>query len=242
MKTIGILGGLSPESTIAYYSYITRKYYDLYSDYAYPEILIHSFKFSEFIESGYRLPDKVRTAIRNLHRAGADFVVAACNSVHIVYDEVSTDIPIPWISIMDAVAEEIRNRGVHEVALIGTVFTMDNDFYHKAFARYDIETITPDRSGQQRINEIIYGELVKAEIRDDSRRAVLGIIDECVEKRVEPFANLGIGGEALDVVDDQKILTAVSFVGKFAGASVRGVSFVGDQLVDRKIMGNVQQG
>ena len=62
MKTIGILGGLGPESTIAYYAHITRRYYELRSDYSYPEILIHSFNFKEFIEAAYELPDRVRTA------------------------------------------------------------------------------------------------------------------------------------------------------------------------------------
>ena len=75
MKRIGILGGLGPESTIAYYSYITRTYYDVYNDYAYPEIIIYSLSFREFIDTEYELPSKVRSAIENLHKAGADFVI-----------------------------------------------------------------------------------------------------------------------------------------------------------------------
>jgi len=85
MKKIGILGGLGPESTIAYYEYITRKYYEKYGNYKYPEIIIYSLTFSEFINQGYETAGKVKEAILSLHQAGADFVVAACNSVHIVY-------------------------------------------------------------------------------------------------------------------------------------------------------------
>jgi len=159
MKTIGILGGLGPESTIEYYGHITREYYKLRSDYAYPEIIIHSFNFKEFIDTGYVKPVEIKQAILNLHHAGADFVVAACNSVHIVYDEVSKDIPIPWVSIMDAAAEQIKNQGISKVALLGTIFTMNSDFFPKALADWGIEAILPDADDKKTISEIIYGEL-----------------------------------------------------------------------------------
>ena len=185
MKTIGILGGLGPESTMAYYSYITRKYYEVHWDYAYPEIVIFSFKFSDFIDTGYKMPSIVKTAIEKLHRAGADFVVAACNSVHVVYEEVAKDIPIPWISIMEATGEQIRRANMQKVGLLGTVFTMGSDFYQKELTEYGIETITPNEQSQQQINRIIYGELVKAQVRDESRQIVLEIIDELKQKGVE---------------------------------------------------------
>lgn len=178
MKTIGILGGLGPESTIAYYQYITRKYYELRSDYAYPEIVIYSFNFSEFIETGYRKPGTVKTAIEALRRAGADFVIATCNSVHIVYDEVCRDICIPWISIMDPVAEQIKKQAIRKVALLGTVFTMGNDFYQKCLAKYDIEVITPDEQSQREINRIVYDDLITAKVKDESREVVSGIINK----------------------------------------------------------------
>jgi aspartate racemase len=185
VKTIGILGGLGPESTTAYYTYITRKYYETHGDYAYPEILIHSFNFKEIIEAGYKLSGRIKRAIEGLHNAGADFVVAACNSVHIVYEEVAGDIPIPWLSIMDAAGERIQEAGIHTVALCGTVFTMENDFYPKALARYGIQTIVPDPADRQTINGIIYNELVRAEVREESRRTVLHIIDKLVKRGAE---------------------------------------------------------
>jgi len=185
MKTIGILGGLSPESTIAYYGYITRRYHQLRGDFAYPEIVIYSVRFSEFIEAGYQIAGRVKGAIERLHRAGADFVVAACNSVHVVFDEVSADVPIPWISIMDAVAEQIRRAGIRRVGLLGTVFTMGGEFYQKGLAKYGIETLTPDERSQKRINAIIYDELVKAQVREDSRRFVVTCIDELSQRGAE---------------------------------------------------------
>lgn len=178
MKTIGILGGLGPESTIAYYSYITRTYYQQHGDYAYPQILIHGFNFKEFIEAGYKLPDRVKAAIEGLHHAGADFVVAACNSLHVVYDQVVKDISIPWVSIMDATAERVKARGLRKVALLGTVFTMGSDFFSNGLAKYGLEAVTPDQASQQQINRIIYDELVRAVVKDESRKAVLQIIND----------------------------------------------------------------
>ena len=181
MKTIGILGGLGPESTCEYYRYITRTYYKIYADYAYPEIIIYSVSFSKFIELGYEAASEVKTAIEKLHRAGADFVVAACNSIHIVFDRVSKDIPIPWISIMDVVAEQIIKEHIKRVGLLGTIFTMSKGFYHKALADYGIETITPGSDAQKKVNEIIFNELVRGVIKDESKHYLL----ECIEGLLE---------------------------------------------------------
>ena len=177
MKTVGILGGLGPESTMAYYSAITRKYYETHGDYDYPEIIIYSLRFGKFIECGYEAAADVKTAIEKLARAGADFVVAACNSVHIVYDEVSQQIPIPWVSIIDVTAEQIRKEGVRKVALLGTIFTMSKGFYQEGLAGHGIEAITPNPEARKRINDIIYGELVRNLVTDASRQYVL----ECME-------------------------------------------------------------
>jgi len=182
MKTIGMLGGLSPESTIAYYSYITHKYYETHADYAYPEIIIYSLNFDEFIKVGYEAPTKVKQSIERLSRAGADFVIAACNSLHIVFDEIADDIPIPWISIMDVTAAHIRHAGLKVVGLLGTIFTMSKGFYHKGLARHGIDTITPSVEVQERLNEIIYTELVKGETRTESRQFVLTCIDQLSQK------------------------------------------------------------
>ena len=178
MKTIGILGGLGPESTLEYYRYITRTYYQRYADYAYPEVVIYSLSFQKFIEAGYDLPGEVKAAIEKLHRAGADFVVASCNSVHLVYDRVAGEVPIPWVSIMDATAEQITARGLSKVGLLGTIFTMGQGFYQQALARHGIETVTPGPEAQSKVNEIIFAELVRAEIKEASRRFVLDCIED----------------------------------------------------------------
>ncbi|MFC1694213.1 aspartate/glutamate racemase family protein [Candidatus Latescibacterota bacterium] len=178
MKTIGILGGLGPESTCEYYRYITRTYYDIYKNYEYPEIIIYSLSFRKFIDCGYEAAEDIREAIGKLHAAGADFMIAACNTIHIVYDEVSRDIPIPWISIMDVVAEKIKAVNIKRVGLLGTVFTMSRDFYQKALAGHGIETITPNNESQKKVNDIIFEELVKKITTEESKEYVLDCIDK----------------------------------------------------------------
>lgn len=184
-RTIGILGGLGPESTIEYYSYITRKYYELYSDYAYPEIVIYSLSFKPFIDAGYELPDQVKEAFERLSKAGADFVVASCNSLHIVYDEIARNLPIPWVSIMDATAEEIKLADIECVGLLGTVFTMGNGFYHRTLARHGIDIVTPVSRDQERVNSIIFDELIRAITNNESRQFVLGCIERMRQKGAE---------------------------------------------------------
>lgn len=182
MKTIGILGGLGPESTLAYYAAITRMYYERRGDYAYPEIIIYSLTFSKYINRHYEMADGVRAAIEALARAGADFAVAACNSVHIVYDEVARGIPIPWVSIIDATAERIKERGMKRVGLLGTIFTMGKGFYQAALARHGVEAVTPSADAQGRINDIIYGELVRNIVTDRAREYVVGCMKSLAQE------------------------------------------------------------
>lgn len=185
MKTIGILGGLGPESTAAYYQTITRKYFELRADYAYPRIVVYSVNFKHYIDLGYEAPDEVHDAIEALARAGADFVVAACNSVHIVYDQVSGSVSIPWVSIMDAAAESVRQSGMSTVGLLGTVFTMGKGFYQQAFSRHGLRTLTPGPEAQSKINDIIYDELVRAVVKDESRQFVLGCMRDLASAGAE---------------------------------------------------------
>lgn len=180
MKKIGILGGLGPESTAAYYEYITQEYYRKYGDYAYPEIIIYSMNFKEVIDVGYEAPEQIKNVIESLHKAGADFVVAACNSIHIVYDEVAKDISIPWFSIIDAAAEEIKESNITKVGVLGTVFTMSKGFYTKGLARHQIESVVPSAEDQETVNNIIFKELITNTVTEESRQAVLKIIDKLI--------------------------------------------------------------
>lgn len=178
MKTIGILGGMGPASTIAYYRYITDRYFELHGNYGYPEIILFSVDFQAIIDERYDSSTTVRRAIRSLHRAGADFVVAACNSIHVVHDEIAGDLPIPWVSIVDVTGERVREAGAARVGLLGTVLTMRQGFYQRGLARYGIETIVPDEGDQQQVNTIIFGELVRGIMTDASRDVMLACVEQ----------------------------------------------------------------
>jgi len=104
--------------------------------------------------------------------------VAACNSIHIVYEQLEGQLPIPWVSIMDVTAEHVKARGIETVGLLGTVFTMGKGFYQRAFERHGLRTLVPQAESQQTVNGIIYDELVRADVRPESKRAVLDCIEE----------------------------------------------------------------
>lgn len=155
-KKIGILGGLSPESTVIYYLRIVRRYQELFGDHSYPEIIIYSVSFQKFIDwmakdRWNEITEELIRDIRNLAAAGADFALIATNTMHLVFDKVEEASPIPLISIVNATAESIRKERINSVGLLGTVFTMERDFYREGLAKYGIETLVPKKDVSTRI-------------------------------------------------------------------------------------------
>ena len=189
-KTIGILGGMSPESTVTYYEYITRTYTKRFGDYGYPEILIYSVSFQPYVDwpedDRWDLVAKgLSHAARALEVAGADFILIATNTMHIVFDEVASSVNVPMLSLLDACGDAIQEQGMGTVGLLGTAFAMEKGFYQEALAERGIEVIVPDAEDRKRVNAVIYDELVTGEIRDSSREAFVGIIHELGERGAE---------------------------------------------------------
>ena len=189
-KKIGILGGLSPESTVIYYLRIVRRYQELFGDHSYPEIIIYSVSFQRFVDwmaedRWDEIADELIRGIRNLAAAGADFALIATNTMHLIFDEVEKASPIPLISIVDATAEAIKKEKINTVGLLGTVFTMERDFYRHGLAKYGIETIVPKKADRDYINKVIFEELCRGLIRDESRNNFKRIIEELTERGAE---------------------------------------------------------
>jgi len=189
-KRIGILGGMSPESTITYYEYITRTYRERFGDHGYPEILIFSVSFQEFMnwmrEDRWDLiTEKIIEGMTHLHKGGADFGLIATNTMHAVFDEVEKRSPMPLISIVDATAEEVRQEHLKVVGLLGTSLTMSADFYKKKLLSYSIETLVPEEKDQEYVNRIIFGELVNGQILQSSRRGFIKIIEDLKDRGVQ---------------------------------------------------------
>ena len=189
-KKIGILGGLSPESTVIYYLRIVRRYQELFGDHSYPEIIIYSMSFQKFVDwmakdRWNEITDELIRGIRNLAAAGADFALIATNTMHLVFDEVEKASPIPLISIVDATAEAIKKEKINTVGLLGTVFTMERSLYRDGLAKYGIKILIPKKADRDYINKVIFEELCRGIIRDESRNNFKRIIEELTERGAE---------------------------------------------------------
>ncbi len=189
-KKIGILGGVSAESTRTYYEHITREYTKRFSDYSYPEMIIYSVNFQEFVNWHYNerwdlTADKMIAVFKALEKAGADFGIIAANTLHLVFDQVQKAISIPLLSIIDATAEAVEEKGVKSVGLLGTIFTMSKDFYRKGLERRGISTLVPDPKDQESVNRVIYEELTRGIINNESRKKYVQVIESLTEKGTE---------------------------------------------------------
>ena len=189
-KTIGILGGMTPESTVSYYQHITRSYIERFGDFGFPETIIYSVSFQEYEDwmiSGNwdSIAEGLSRGIASLKRGGADFAVIATNTMHKVFPQLKENSPIPLISIIDATAEAIRERNMKTVGLLGTSFTMSEPFYLEGLAAYGITAIVPDKEGQKTINDIIFYELGKGILTDESRQKYVNIVYKLHEEGAE---------------------------------------------------------
>jgi len=189
-KRIGILGGMSPESTVAYYEYITRTYTERFGDYGYPEILIYSVSFQEYVDWPNQdrwdlVAEGLSQAAQKLVAAGAGLILIATNTMHLVFDEVQARVEVPMLSLLDATAEAILARDLHTVGLLGTKFAMEKGFYQDALARRGISTLVPGAGDREYVHRVIYDELVAGQIRDESRDGYIAIIHKLVEQGAE---------------------------------------------------------
>ena len=180
-KRIGILGGISHESTIRYYTYILKKYYARKRDYHYPEAVIFSLDLRKLI--GYEERDDLDGYVRYLsegakalEKAGADFIVIAANSPHSVFDIVRKRVSIPMISIVDVTARKAQALGLKKLLLTGIKSTMRAPFYPDVFKKYGIEVVTPEDGQQDEINDFVFKELVLGIQKDSTRKRLLDII------------------------------------------------------------------
>jgi len=182
MKKIGILGGVSPESTTLYYEHITRSYTARFGDYGYPEILIYSVNFQKYVDWQRRgqwqeAARDIAEALERLRGAGADFGLIAANTMHIVFEEVQRAVHMPLLSIVEATADAILAAGVPSVGLLGTIYTMSQRFFRDGLESAGITTLVPEPGSQQRMNEVIFQELCRGETRQESRRLFLDTIE-----------------------------------------------------------------
>jgi aspartate racemase len=186
-KRIGILGGMTAESTVLYYQHIFKSYEEQHGDLGYPETLIYDVSFQRFadwmsVEDWDSIEEALLDGLRRLDAAGADFAVIATNTMHILYDRLESSSPIPLISIVDATAEAVKEQGLTVIGLLGTRFTMEKPFYVDGLKRHGIEALVPDKDEREYINRVVFQELAKGLLLRESRDRYLEIIDRLVEK------------------------------------------------------------
>lgn len=174
-KTIGIVGGLSPESTVSYYLHLTRSYVARFGDYGYPEIIIHSVNLEHFhqLRSQGRwdsIAGELLRAVQGLKAAGADFALIATNTMHKVFPEVSAASVLPLLSIIETTAREAQRQGLSRLGLLGTGYTMSDGFYHRAMAEFAIDILAPPPHEQKELHRIIVEELVRGQLQSSSKR------------------------------------------------------------------------
>lgn len=190
MKTIGLIGGMSWESTVTYYQIVNDTVKETLGGLHSAKILLYSVDFAE-IEACQASGDWERSgeiltdAAKRLEQAGADFIVICTNTMHKVAPQIRANISIPVIHIADATAEELKKNAVGKVALLGTRYTMTQDFYKDRIQANGIEVLTPEGADIELVHHVIYDELCLGIISETSRKEFARVIDSLKERGAE---------------------------------------------------------
>jgi len=191
MRLIGLIGGLSWESSAEYYRIINERAQARLGGVHSARTLMYSFDFGEIEALQHRGDWSAATALmidaaKRLERGGADFVVICSNTMHRMANEVGAAIHVPLLHIADPTAERIKSAGIARVGLLGTHFTMEQDFYKGRLAeRFGLEVIVPNAADRAVVHDIIYRELVKGDVRAASREKYRAIIQRLADAGAE---------------------------------------------------------
>ncbi len=190
MKTIGLIGGMSWESTIPYYRIINEEIKEKLGGLHSAKIVLYSVEFDEIEKcqsSGEweKSGEILGNAARGIENAGADFILICTNTMHKVAPQIASMINVPIIHIADATADELEKRNIKTVGLLGTKYTMTQDFYKQRLIDRGINVVIPDEEGIDTVNSIIYDELCVGKIADSSREKYKKIIEDLTGKGAE---------------------------------------------------------
>ncbi len=191
MKTIGFIGGMSWESSSVYYRIVNQEINAKKGKSHSSKNILFSLDFQEISELQHageweKLTIIMRDTALRLEKAGADFIVICTNTMHLMAPALEEALNIPLLHIADAVAEEIKNRDIYKVGLLGTRFTMEKGFYKEKLSNgHNIEVITPEAEDRKVVHDIIYNELVFGEFHSGSRRMYQEIVTRLQKKGAE---------------------------------------------------------
>lgn len=210
MTTVGIVGGLGPESTIDYYRRILEEWERGDSSTA-PSIVIDSLdvrRALRLVESDRAaLTEYLLASLRRLAGAGVDFAAMTANTPHIVFDELAARSPVPLVSIVEACALEAARRGLGRLALLGTRFTMEAPFYPEVCARHGVVVVTPTEAERAWAHERYVGELLRGDFRDDTRREFTALVSRLRDE--ERIDGVILGGTELPLLLKSAMIAGV---------------------------------
>ena len=190
MKVIGVIGGVSWVSSAEYYRLMNQIVMDRLGGLHSAKILMYSVEFGEFSKQE-RLADKgdwrplkatMIDAAKRLERGGADFIIICSNTMNSVAEIIEEKVSIPVLNIADAVGRAVKESGIDVVALLGTKYTMEQDFYREHLERYGLKVIVPDEVERDYINRVIFDELCAARFYEESKDGYVKIIDRLIEE------------------------------------------------------------
>lgn len=196
MKKIGIIGGIGPESTADYYKQIIAAFKGRGNGLVYPEIIIYSADLSELLaiidaEQWDRMVDWLVDRLHSLHRAGAEFAAIGSNTPHLVFDQVQDRSPLPLVSILSSTKDVCLDRGFKRPGLLGTRLTMQSNFYARSFAADGIPVFVPSPTDQELVHEKIFTEIELGIIKDDTRQALLAVVQRMIDEQAIDALILG---------------------------------------------------
>ena len=190
LKTIGLIGGMSGESTVTYYKIINETVKEKLGGLHSAKCILYSVDFQEIEEcqangNWEKSGEILGEAANNLEKAGADFIVICTNTMHKVVNQIKEKISIPILHIAEMTAEKILEKGLKNIALLGTKYTMEQDFYKSKLIEKGINVIIPDKNDIEIINKVIYDELCLGTINSNSKKKFLEIVDKLRSKGAE---------------------------------------------------------
>ncbi|UPR49824.1 aspartate/glutamate racemase family protein [Vibrio cyclitrophicus] len=191
MKTIGLLGGMSWESTMSYYKSINEGVKAALGGLNSAKVCMYSVNFDEIEKLQHQgrwaeTADILSDAALSVEKGGADFILICTNTMHKVVPEIEEKITIPILHIADTTAQKLLEQGVKKVGLLGTAFTMEQDFYKGRLSNeFGIDVVIPDESDRKQVHNIIYQELCRGEVKEESRDVYRQIIEKLSQQGAE---------------------------------------------------------
>jgi len=213
-----MIGGMSPQSTITYYETIVRVHFATYTDHSYPRIVIGSLPFQPLNDASHEgdwgfIRDEIQAEGEALASAGADFLMILANTPHKVVPDL--DLPVPLLTIYDAVAATARGIGFRKIGLTGTNFTMSDGFYQAALEERDLEVVLPEVEDRETIHRTIYDELVSGLVTEESQEVFGEIAVRLAEQGAEVVL---LGCTELELLTRKRTLEVPSIDSTFAHA------------------------